>query len=1453
MDTNSKKLIVVLGMHRSGTSVITRGLQVMGVELGDSMMPPIENNNPTGFWEDVDINALNIEMLNAISSDWCRLAQIEPGDVEILRIKGYFLRAVELLRQKTSSMPVFGFKDPRVAKLLPFWKEVFSHCQFDVNYVLTVRHPLSVAKSLSKRDGIEIEQGYLLWLGHVITSMAVSEGDVRVVIDYDRFMEFPDRELRRIARSTSLEIDLAELKYFKNEFLDQGLRHTHYDQKDLLLDDRCPPIVRDAYTTVLKAASGRIKLDSVGLKNKVARWVEELNRIKSSLLLVDKLYTQNMIAAQTLVERDGQIDELNFELSERDEKIAVFNATSTERDSQIAGLNVAVKEREGQIAALIEAISERDSQIKVINETLLERDSQLIGLNEALSEPDGQIAGLNKLISERDTLLTNLNESLSERDSQLNMLNDMISDLDRQNSALNDAISERDDLIVEVNLHLTAVRDQLNDVLASKSWKLTEPLRFLRRILLTRPSDFIRQVIPKIPRYVWRHLPFSSKSKLKLKHALFKGLPTFLGWTQPYRAWATFEQQEAAAKDAVTNNKSRVYNIDGKQELQNPVPLLDAKPLEDPSVRLIAFYLPQFHPIPENNEWWGEGFTEWTNVRPAQPQFVGHYQPHVPGELGYYDLRDNATQKRQIELAKLYGISGFCFYFYWFGGKRLLETPLINYLNEPSFDLPFCLCWANENWSRRWDGLDSEILISQEHSHEDDLLFIKHVAHYMRDPRYIRIEGKPLLLVYRPGLLPKAKDTARRWRKWCIENQIGEIYLAYTQSFEAVNPEKYGFDAAIEFPPNNSSPPDITNSVSPLSNGFGSTVYDWRVLVERSENYIQPDYKLFRSVCPSWDNTARRKNSSTVFLNSTPPLYQYWLENAISNAEQAHAKPDERLVFINAWNEWAEGAYLEPDEKYGYAYLQSTRNALERAAKNTEKRRILLVAHDGYMHGAQYLILNMAKVMRESMGFNVDMIVLGEGPLIEEYRKYAKVHELSGCDPQSEKVIALVAELFKQGVVSAIVNTTVSGLIVPVLKQHGFTVVSLVHELPQLIKDYDLHEHVKAIAANADKIVFAATPVLAGFESIVEMDKEKVIIRPQGLYKKNLLQSPEQLEEAHTALRKKFNLPKKSKIILGVGYADYRKGIDIFVEAGLEVLKQHRDVYFIWLGNFESRIEKEINKNIEKSGFNGHFLFPGLDYDSDIYYAGADIYALTSREDPFPSVMLEAMDALTPVVAFSKSGGSHELLAKGCGILVDEMTSKAFSSSLVKLIDNPEKLHRLALKGKKIIDEDYSFRKYLFDLAVLANTGLRRISVVVPNYNYEQYIEARLQTIFEQNYPIYEVIILDDASSDSSVDLIKDKIKKQNTDSKLIVNTANSGSVFKQWANGVEISTGDYIWIAEADDLSAPEFLEEVIKGFDESDTVISYCESKQIDSRRKCYFVITILIMSVTSLVING
>lgn len=382
-----------------------------------------------------------------------------------------------------------------------------------------------------------------------------------------------------------------------------------------------------------------------------------------------------------------------------------------------------------------------------------------------------------------------------------------------------------------------------------------------------------------------------------------------------------------------------------------PYRKVDSIGVEMPA-KVICFYLPQFHAIPENDKWWGEGFTEWTNVRPAQPQFEGHYQPHEPDVLGYYNLLDPNIQKKQVELAKNYGVGGFCFYYYWFDGKRLLEKPVENYLNDKSLDLPFCLCWANENWSRRWDGLENDILIGQNHCPEDDLAFIKSLAPYLKDDRYIRVDGKPLVIVYRPSLFPDPVGTGKFWRQWCRENGIGEIHLALTHSFEKTPPQEYGYDSVVEFPPNNTGIPNITPQIEGVNEDFAGSIYDWDTLVKRSEDYAMPEYPVFRGVCPSWDNTARKKKKGSILYGSSPRRYQNWLFNAIADNSKRW-KGSDRLVFVNAWNEWAEGAHLEPDTRYGFAYLEATRNTLLKASlcldkASLENDTLAVVVHSFY-------------------------------------------------------------------------------------------------------------------------------------------------------------------------------------------------------------------------------------------------------------------------------------------------------------------------------------------------------------------------------------------------------------------------------------------------------------------------------------------------------------------------
>ena len=355
------------------------------------------------------------------------------------------------------------------------------------------------------------------------------------------------------------------------------------------------------------------------------------------------------------------------------------------------------------------------------------------------------------------------------------------------------------------------------------------------------------------------------------------------------------------------------------------------------AVRAIAFYLPQFHAIAENDHWWGSGFTDWVNVRKAQPLFPGHYQPQQPA-LGYYDPREANVREAQAELAAQNGIYGFCYYDYWFSGRRLLEKPIEEVLRSGKPDFPFCLCWANENWTRRWDGLEHDVLIEQTYSDEDDENHIKALLPYFLDCRYIKVNGRPLFLVYRTDLLPDPAKTAQRWRSIAKAAGLSDLYLVRAESFQSgISPESLGFDAAVEFAPDRSVMGQslfrgpafkMLRKIRFVPSLFRENwAHSYQSIANAMVAKPHPAYKRFLGVCPSWDNSPRRSADATILLGSTPSRYEQWCRTVVQRTIQ-YFEGDERLIFINAWNEWAEGCHLEPDTKFGAQYLEATKRAV---------------------------------------------------------------------------------------------------------------------------------------------------------------------------------------------------------------------------------------------------------------------------------------------------------------------------------------------------------------------------------------------------------------------------------------------------------------------------------------------------------------------------------------------
>lgn len=839
--------------------------------------------------------------------------------------------------------------------------------------------------------------------------------------------------------------------------------------------------------------------------------------------------------------------------------------------------------------------------------------------------------------------------------------------------------------------------------------------------------------------------------------------------------------------------------------------------------KLLAFYLPQFHTIPENDEWWGKGFTEWTNVGRGMPRFKGHAQPRIPRDLGHYDLERVDALRQQVEMAKTHGVFGFAIYYYFFNGKRLLDKPIENLLKNPDIDMPFCLVWANENWTRTWDGFQKNVLVSQDYLEEDEDKLLADWGRHIKDPRYIRFQDRPFLVIYRPALIPDAKATIARWRERMKSEYDEDPIFFMAQGFDDYDPEPYGLDGAMEFPPHKilSGQPTINQSLDLFDPSFQGNVFDYEAAVDRAGALPPHAANEIKSVTLAWDNEARRPGRGMTLTNFSPRAYQRWLDQAITYAE-ANPVFGEAVVGINAWNEWAEGTYLEPDTHYGFALLNATSRAV---ACQSPKARILLVGHDAHKHGAQALIRNIGLSMTAGLGLEVRYLILGEGDLIEAYQQIGQTIVADRNKP--ETIEDAVANAAADGFELALTNTTVSGTAVAALKAHNFRITSLIHELPRLITEFGLEPAAKSIAQNSDTVIFPGPRVQSGFISKAGEINGDNRIRPQGLYKPEIL-----TRTRHKSVRKQLGLPEGTKIVINSGYADWRKGFDLFVQTADMVCRQRDDVAFVWVGNVNGDIEQWLMNDFANGRLKDRFFVTDFVEDVKPYYWDADLFLLTSREDPFPSVVMEAMAAELQLVCFEGHGDTEALVAKH-GKVVGFADIHAASEAVLELLGLPEEDAKASGEtAKQAVIEDHNFDDYVFDLVKSLKTDTRSVSVVIPNYNYEHHLEQRLRSIFEQTYPIREIIFLDDKSPDQSVKLARELAARFGRRMDIVVNRRNSGSVFKQWRKGADLAKSEFVWIAEADDDASPDFLEKLMAMYSaEKELNFAFADSWQMDN----------------------
>lgn len=845
--------------------------------------------------------------------------------------------------------------------------------------------------------------------------------------------------------------------------------------------------------------------------------------------------------------------------------------------------------------------------------------------------------------------------------------------------------------------------------------------------------------------------------------------------------------------------------------------------------RMFAFYLPQFHPFAENDKWWGKGFTEWRNVTRALPRFEGHEQPRMPRDLGFYDLRNVDTIREQVRMAKQSGVTGFCFYYYWFNRTRLLDRPLDLFLANGDIDFPFSIMWANENWTRRWDGLENDVLMKQEYKPEDDAALVADLARYFKDPRYERIDGRPLFIIYRPGIVPNFSERLAAWRT-LFEQEHGLNPLIFmVLGFGDNDPGVYGLDGGIEFPPHKIAQglPPVNARLKMLDPAFEGHYMSYDDLITSSLAVEPPEFELIRTLVPAWDNEARKPSRGMGFVGANPEKYEFWLNKLV---EQAVSRPlfgKQPYVFVNAWNEWAEGAHLEPDLHNGVAYLNATFRALTGIRRpGRTSNDLLLVGHDAYLHGAQLLTLNIMRTLVQRFGMNVTLLLLDGGPLVKDYRELGNVIVASETGrPLAEVVNELAGSIPAK---QAICNTVVVGEVVELLASSGFKVVSLVHELSQLITERQLEPRAEAIAAHAEQVIFAAEFVKESFEKITGAIGSRAMIRPQGIY-----QSVQHEPALKSKLRERLGLPANAKVVINLGYGDLRKGFDLFVSAAKKVIQRSPECHFVWLGNVHGELKHWFDIDLARAPLTGHFHLLPFDHDVNMYLNGADVFALTSREDPFPSVVLEALACGLPVVAFEGGGGYVEAImaheANGAVVGMGDVGAMALAIEQQLLREDGV---AAAARAARAVSR-YNWADYVFGLLQGLMPELKKISVVVPNYNYAKYLPQRLGSILAQDYPIYELIVLDDRSPDNSVEVLHSFLASARRMANVIVNETNSGSVFKQWEKGTQLARGDYVWIAEADDGCTSSFLADMVARFTSS-TTIGFCDSSQVDSEGK-------------------
>jgi len=649
-----------------------------------------------------------------------------------------------------------------------------------------------------------------------------------------------------------------------------------------------------------------------------------------------------------------------------------------------------------------------------------------------------------------------------------------------------------------------------------------------------------------------------------------------------------------------------------------------------------------------------------------------------------------------------------------------------------------------------------------------------------------------------------------------------------------MTPRQDGFDAAAQFPPHLSHNPAgfKTTTIDGIRSDFSGTVIAYEEMMGQTLAGLDEPFPLFPCVCPSWDNTPRRGGAATIYAGATPQKYAAWLRRACEQAV-ANLPEDRTFVFINAWNEWAEGAHLEPGRRYGYAFLNATSRVLEEMATAGDavtdpalRLRVLFVAHDAARAGAQVLLLEHMRWLARHAAVDMHLLLLRDGPLRPSFEAVCPVLV---CPPQriaSPRIREWCGELDL-----IFGNTAVAAAAYPSLASLGVPMITHVHELEHSLQNFAGKTVLDAMTRHTARYIAASETVrqnLVDRHGIApeEVQTIRAFITPPAV-------APSESEDRRR-WRQALGLPPDRLLVLGCGSRDWRKGVDSFVEIARLVLSAPDcpKTTFVWIGGGRDPSIADPIALARRHGLDRNVLFVGEQERPQTYYQAADLFVLPSREDPFPLVCLEAAACHVPTICFDGVGDMPAFVGQDGGFVVPREDVPAMAERVRQLLADADLRRQLGRQARENL-----LAWHTTDIAVPRILALCRqvagkpppVSVIVPNYNYARYLDQRLSSIFGQTFRDLEVILLDDASTDDSLAVLAPWQKR--TGLRLVTNDHNSGNAFTQWRKGVELARGKFIWIAEADDDASPCFLATLLAACSQARVVLAYSIPRVIDT----------------------